>query len=128
MPLSLSNSWSFVKILLLKIGKKNSRNSYFWGFSLFAIFGPFVQFWAVFHFGAFLHFWVVRGGCRGGSEGLGGHSKGLGGVWEVGAGFGGSGQGLGGLGGSRCVCWTPKDLFFHLWKSCRAPNLVPNTT
>ena len=41
---------------------------HFLEFFIFAIFGPFFQFWSVFHFGAFLHFWVVRGGYRGGQR------------------------------------------------------------
>ena len=51
-------------------------------------------------------------------------------------GFGGGGGGflrvfmgvLGGLGGSRGVCLTPIGCFLPLWKSCMAPDLVPNTT
>ena len=40
------------------------------------------------------------------------------GVWGV----------LGGLCGSRGVCLTPIWHFLPLWKSCMAPDLVPNTT
>ena len=46
-------------------------------------------------------------------------------VWGVLRGFGGV---LGGLGGSRGVCLTPVGCFLPLWKSCKAPDLVPNTT
>ena len=35
---------------------------------------------------------------------------------------------LGGLGGSKGVCLTPIGHFLPLWKSCMAPDLVPNTT
>ena len=40
-------------------------------------------------------------------------------------GFGGV---LGGLGGSRGVCLNLIGHFLPLWKSCMAPDLVPNTT
>ena len=40
----------------------------------------------------------------------------------------GSGGILGGLGESRGVCSTPIWHFLPLWKSCMAPDLVPNTT
>ena len=42
--------------------------------------------------------------------------------------LGGFGGVLGGLGGSRGVCLTPIGCFLPLWKSCKAPDLVPNTT
>ena len=41
--------------------------------------------------------------------------------------LGGFGGVLRGLGGLRGVCLTPKWHFFSLWKSCMAPDLVPNT-
>ena len=47
------------------------------------------------------------------------------GVWGVSRWFGGV---LGGLGGSLGVCLTPIGYFLPLWKSCMAPDLVPNTT
>ena len=34
----------------------------------------------------------------------------------------------GGLEGSKSVCWTTIGHFLPLWKSCLAPDLVPNTT
>ena len=46
-------------------------------------------------------------------------------VWGV---LRGVGLVLGGLGGSRRVCLTPIGHCFPLWKSCMAPDLVPNTT
>ena len=46
-------------------------------------------------------------------------------VWGVLRGFG---LVLGGLGGSRGVCLTPIGHFLPRWKSCMAPDLVPNTT
>ena len=50
---------------------------------------------------------------------------GLGGFRGVLRWFGGV---LGGLGGSRGVYLTPIGYFLLLWKSCMAPDLVPNTT
>ena len=44
------------------------------------------------------------------------------GVWGVNRGSGGF------LGGPAWVCFTPVWYFLPLWKSCTAPDLVPNTT
>ena len=102
--------------------------SFFGVFHFLPFLGPFSNFGLFFILGRFCIFgWLggVTGGVRGVRGSLKGFRGGLGGrgrVWGVGAGFGGS------RGGSRGVSYTPNGLFCPLWKSCMAPNLVPNTT
>ena len=43
-------------------------------------------------------------------------------------GFGVFKEVLGGVGGPEGVYFTPIRHFLPLWKSCRAPDLVPDTT
>ena len=121
---SFCNFWA---IFWLVVGWGISMGQ-FWVFPLFA-FLHFWRFWAVFgHFLGFsvhLGIWGLLVSCevtRGTILIVGTVHDGFWGVWWVQGGSGGV------WGGPDRVFFTPVWHFLPVWKSCMAPDLVPNTT